>query len=611
MAINLKKLCDSPLLLDAIAHLVKSLGTSILIQDTKGRVIFGDDNNKSGDSASAPLRDRLPIEIDGETIGWAIGEAKVAPIASIISCFAHKELEKKTLAQEVLDNYREITFLYDLSAKLTASLDIDELVNLLLAKAKELIKATSGAVMLLSNTDNSEELKVVAAFGQEWHRDRPTMPWGESIVGVVVKNGLGEIVNDVASDRRCMDFKATMSALICIPLVSKGRPIGAIALGSSVPVTYTAADLKRMNTLASQAAAAIENARLYQECQIAATTAQLQAEKLQQALRELQETQAQLIQSEKMSSLGQLVAGVAHEINNPINFISGNLCHAQQYAKELLKLLQLYQQEFPNLTPALETAIAEIDLEFLLEDFPKLISSMKLGTDRIREIVLSLRNFSRLDEAETKSVDLHSGIDSTLMILQHRLKAQPGRPNIQVIKNYGVLPLVECHPGLMNQVFMNILSNAIDAIEEQQKPGEITITTELMSYKLGLLATTGKPISRDGNESVVIRIRDNGCGIPEEIRSRLFDPFFTTKPVGKGTGLGLSISYKIIVEKHGGTIKCVSQPGIGTEFLIQIPLKISSGSSKNSGDFRNNGSSQLLNQHLESPIGFGKIPVNY
>lgn len=601
MGINLKKLCDSPLLLDAIADLVKSLDTSIVIQDAKGRIIFGDERKKAGS--------QLPIEINGEVIGWAIGEAKVAPIASIISCLAQKELEKKTLAQEVLDNYREITFLYDLSEKLTASLDIDELVNLLLAEAKELIKATSGAVMLLSNIENTEELKVVSAFGQEWNRDRLRIPLDESILGVVVKNGQGEIVNDVANDPRCMGFEATMSALICIPLISKGRPIGAIALGNASPVTYTAADLKRMNTLASQAAAAIDNAQLYQESCIAATTAQLQAEKLQQALRELQETQSQLIQSEKMSSLGQLVAGIAHEINNPVNFIAGNLCHAQQYTNELLKLLQLYQQEFPNLTLALEAEIAEIDLEFLSQDFPKLISSMKLGTDRIREIVLSLRNFSRLDEAQTKPVDLHSGIDSTLMILQHRLKTQPGRPNIQVIKNYGELPQVECHPGLMNQVFMNILSNAIDALEEQQKPGEIVITTELMPHKPRLLATTGEPMSHDGNESVLIKIRDNGFGIPEEICSRLFDPFFTTKPVGKGTGLGLSISYKIIVEKHGGIIKCLSQPGLGTEFCIQIPLTLSSELGKNSAYF--SSSVQLLNQQLESPICYENIPVNY
>ncbi len=601
MAINLKKLCDSSLFLDAIADLVKSLDTSIVIQDTKGRVIFGDDRKKAGDP--------LPIEVNGEVVGWVIGEAKVAPIAAIISCFAQKELEKKTLAHEVLDNYREITFLYNLSEKLTASLDINELANLLLAEAKKLIKATSGAVVLLSSTNNPEELKVVSAFGQEWERDRLGTSLNKSILGVVIKNGVGEIVNDVANDPRCVNFLATMNALICIPLISKNRPLGAIILGNALPIAYTAADLKRMNTLASQTAAAIDNAQLYQERCIAATTAQLQAEKLQQALRQLQEAQTQLIQSEKMSSLGQLVAGIAHEINNPINFIAGNLCHAEQYTKELLKILRLYQQELPNMTPALEAAIAETDLEFLSADFPKLISSMKLGTDRIQEIVLSLRNFSRLDEAQTKPVDLHSGIDSTLMILQHRLKPQAGRSNIQVIRNYGVLPLVECHPGLMNQVFMNIISNAIDALEEQQKPGEIVITTALLPHKPRLLATTGEPMSHDGNESVLIKIRDNGLGIPEEIRSRIFDPFFTTKPVGKGTGLGLSISYKIIVEKHGGTIKCLSQPGIGTEFYIQIPLKLSKELEKNSAYV--SSPAQLLNRQLESPICYDNTPVNY
>lgn len=601
MGINLKKLCDSPVLLGAIADLARSLDTSIVIQDTKDRLIFGDESKKVGHRF--PIE--FPIEVNGEVIGWARGtEEKIAPIAAIISCLAHKELEKRTLAQEILDNYREITFLYELSEKLTASLDIDELVNLLLTEARKLVKATTGAVMLLSKNGNIEQLKIVSAFGQEWHRDRPTMALDEDIVGVVLKNGQGEIVNDVANDPRCKGLAATMSALICIPLISKGRPVGAIIFGHASPIAYTAADLKRMNTLASQAAAAIENARLYQESQTAATTAQLQAEKLQQALRELQETQSQLIQSEKMSSLGQLVAGIAHEINNPVNFISGNISHAQRYIEDLLRLLRLYQQELPQPTSVLAEAIAEIDLDFLAADLPKLITSMKLGTDRIREIVVSLRNFSRLDEAQIKPVDLHSGIDSTLMILQHRLKPRPGRPQIQVIKNYGKLPLVECHAGLMNQVFMNILSNAIDALEEEQKPGEITITTELISHKPRLITNSGEPIADADNQSVLIKIRDNGCGIPLEIRSRLFDPFFTTKPVGKGTGLGLSISYKIIVEKHAGTIRCLSEPGLGTEFLIQIPVKISSELAANYNGCHHNGSAKITKPNLE-PIVIG------
>jgi two-component system NtrC family sensor kinase len=290
-----------------------------------------------------------------------------------------------------------------------------------------------------------------------------------------------------------------------------------------------------------------------------------QAQELQTALQELKSAQAQLVQSEKMSSLGQLVAGVAHEINNPVNFISGNLSHAKAYTHDMIRLLQLYQQHCPQPDAEIQAAAEAIDLDFLLDDLPKLLSSMKVGTERIREIVLSLRNFSRMDEAEMKAVDVHGGIDSTLMILQHRLKAKPDSLAVEVTKHYSKLPLVECYAGQLNQVFMNILSNALDAIEERdhprshqktQQPGQIYICTEL----------------RDSNW-VRIRIADNGLGMTERVRRRLFDPFFTTKSVGKGTGLGLSISYQIVTEKHGGSLQCVSVPGQGAEFIIEIPIQ--------------------------------------
>jgi PAS domain S-box-containing protein len=288
-----------------------------------------------------------------------------------------------------------------------------------------------------------------------------------------------------------------------------------------------------------------------------------QAQALMVAIQELRQAEAQLVQSEKMSSLGQLVAGVAHEINNPVNFIHGNLTHANQYVQDLLELVQLYQTEYPEPPAAIAEAAERIDLNFLIEDLPKLLTSMKVGADRIREIVRSLRTFSRIDQVEQKAVDLHEGIDSTLLILGNRLKSRPGYVDIQVVKDYGNIPLVECYAGQVNQVFMNILVNAIDAIEELETTQETKNPQPAIK-----ICTTVSDCDR-----VCISIIDNGSGIAEEIRSQLFNPFFTTKPSGKGTGLGLSISYQIIVEKHGGSLQCFSELGKGTEFRIELPIQ--------------------------------------
>ncbi len=291
---------------------------------------------------------------------------------------------------------------------------------------------------------------------------------------------------------------------------------------------------------------------------------QERTKKLVITLKELQQTQSQLIQKEKMSSLGQLVAGVAHEINNPVNFIHGNLEYTKNYIQDLLKLVILYQAEYPNPTEAIEEEIENVELDFLKEDLPNILSSMQTGSERIKEIVKSLRTFSRLDEADCKEIDIHEGIESTLMILQNRLKAKPQYCEIEVIRNYGELPLVECYAGQLNQVFMNLLVNAIDVLEEQLYKTEdnpfltpqITISTKLLN-----------------SQRIAIYIADNGLGMTEEVLAKIFNPFYTTKPVGKGTGLGLAISYQIVVDRHHGELNCSSTPGEGTEFAIEIPVK--------------------------------------
>lgn len=292
-----------------------------------------------------------------------------------------------------------------------------------------------------------------------------------------------------------------------------------------------------------------------------------QAQHLQRCLQDLKKTQAQLIQTAKMSSLGQVVGGIAHEINNPVNFIYGNLSHVSDYIQDLLHLLHLYQQQYTPPTSEIQTEIEAIDLEFLIADLPKILVSMKGGVGRIQKIVLSLRNFSRLDESNIKAVDIHEGIKSSLMILHNRLQTRAARPEIQVIEEYSNLPLVECYAAELNQVFINILSNAIDALNEYNKQ------RSLDDIRACPLAITIRTFLLEENSRVVIQIRDNGPGMTADVKDRIFEPFFTTKPLGEGTGLGLYISYQIVREKHGGALKCFSEEGQGAEFWIEIPIR--------------------------------------
>ncbi|MEM9770183.1 MAG: ATP-binding protein, partial [Cyanobacteria bacterium P01_D01_bin.73] len=357
---------------------------------------------------------------------------------------------------------------------------------------------------------------------------------------------------------------------LCVPLHRQGKTLGVLYMENSLTTGAFVSDrVDVLQILAGQAAISLENARLYQEVANYSQTLEAEVGRKTQALRQktqdleqtlvdLKHAQAQLIQREKMSALGQLVGGIAHEINNPVTFIRGNIHHAKGYVEDLLQLISLYAHHYPDPVPEIEDTLEDIDLPFLQDDIQKVWQSMTAGSQRIAQIVMDLRNFSRLDEADMKAVDLHTGLDSTLLVLRDRCQGNDQRPAIAVVKNYGNLPEIKCYARELNQVFFSVLDNAIDAVNEldaaSQSDRQIHIETAI-----------------HGDRHAIIRISDTGCGIPEAERERIFEPFFTTKPVGSGTGLGLSVSYAI-VQRHGGELSCAPFPGGGTTFIVALPL---------------------------------------
>jgi signal transduction histidine kinase len=354
-------------------------------------------------------------------------------------------------------------------------------------------------------------------------------------------------------------------AYLGVPLFDKtGGVIGLIAIFDSQPLAHEQRAKTLMELFASRVSAELERQRTEAALKQSEAIAQIYAKDLEKSMYRLKQTQAQLIQTEKISSLGQLVAGVAHEINNPVSSISGNLPHLQRSVADLIHHLHLYHRHYPEPIAAILQNAKAVDLDYSLEDLPKIISTISLSAERIHAIMQALRNYSRVDDTEMRAVDLHGGIETALIILSHRLKANSERPAIRVVKKFAPLPPVKCYPGKLNQVFINLLANAIDALEEsnisqtyreiEQLPNIITIQTDL------------------DHDHVTIQISDNGMGIPEPLQHRLFQPFFTTKPEGKGTGLGLSICHQIVIEEHKGSIECKSSQGQGTTFTVQIPL---------------------------------------
>ncbi|MEH1967347.1 GAF domain-containing protein [Nostoc sp.] len=455
--------------------------------------------------------------------------------------------------------------------KIRQSLDIDTIFATSTEEVRRLLEVDRVTIYRFG-PDWSGEF-VAESLAQGWTPVREIVPAMSTTGDAYADNHLQEIqrgdfangkilvIKDIYSTNDSTPYIGLIElmqarAYMIVPIFQGEKLWGLLAAYQNIkPRDWQEDEIDLLMQIGTQLGVGLQQAELLEQTQ-------RQKEELTQTLKELQNTQSQLIQSEKMAGLGQLVAGVAHEINNPISFIYGNITYVTEHAENLFKLLRLYQKQYPKTTGEIQKQVAALDLDFISDDLPKILTSMKMGAERISQLVLSLRSFSRIDQAGMKPVDLHEGIDSTLLILQHRLQPETNSFAIEVVKQYGELPPVVCYAAQMNQVFMNILNNAIDALENSVTSGKIIdnpkiwIRTEVIE-----------------ENTILIWIADNGCGIPEIMRSRIFEPFFTTKQPGQGTGLGLSISYQIIVEKHGGNIKCVSEPGNGCEFWIEIPMK--------------------------------------
>ncbi|MEL6354428.1 MAG: GAF domain-containing protein [Cyanobacteria bacterium J06627_28] len=757
-----------------VTDVIRAIDETLCVQDSEGHTLIGQGNALAGSSS---IQKSLIVAED-QVIGWVMGSAKAETAARLLSQMACRELEKRTLTQELLNKYKEITLLFRLSEQIVETIDIEQVAHLLLGEARQILPSEGGMLMILREATGT--LEKIAAFETENHttesndsqkaaprnqqttnlqeqsrqRDHPlngnthqAVQLGEGLIGKITASGRGEIVSQVTGDPRNLETCTLQcSDLICVPLKLKDRIIGVIALYRMQPQPYRSEDLKLLTTLCAYAASvisvltherqlkesrqnelilqlsnqvrtsldlsetiqtavnkiqlalqcdrcffvwhhpaldtslpisltterpqtehfeivsesknpsllpmtgtyeletighdvveqlyrqevvqiddasqmhlsplrlflqsyscaallafpmmtragqlgllccstsqprsweneevkllqavtnhlviAVDQAELYEKSQLDAQLAKDKAKELAQALDYLKNMQLQLVHTEKMSSLGRMVAGIAHEINNPVTFIHGNLNHLNKGVSDILELIESYESAYPTPSQEIVDIAEDIDLPFLQDDLPKLLSSINTGTERIQQIVLSLRNFAQLDQADIKQVDIHDGLESTLLLLQHRFKPEKRGATIALTKYYGQLPKVECYAKQMNQVFISLLSNALDALEQSHvETPTITLTTE---YR---------------DPYIYIHVGDNGPGIPKEIQPQLFDPFFTTKDVGEGSGLGLAVSYQIVVEQHRGEFSLSSSQGQGTTFIVKIPAVLKAASS--------------------------------
>ena len=477
----------------------------------------------------------------------------------------HQTFQTTQSSSSSISEALDLDTIFKASQALSSEIELEKLLAALMSVLLENAGATKAVMLLLK--DGNLAIEAVAPIQEDIISMSLPLSDKEEVPAAVVnyvKRTLTTVVLDNAAAQN--DFMADLyfiekspKSVLCAPILHQGKLIGLLYLENNLTIgAFTQERTEVIQLLCAQAAISLENARLYQQ-------SQAYGQELERSLLDLQQAQLQLVQSEKMSALGNLVAGVAHEINNPVGFISGNIDEATTTIKDVINHLKLYQEKLPNPGAEIAQDAEDIDLEYALADLPKMLLSMKVGCDRIRGISTSLRTFSRADKDYKVPFNIHEGIESTILILKHRLKANEHRPAIEVVTDYGNIPKIECFPGQLNQVFMNLLANAIDALEESSQGhsyAEIEANPNCITVRT----------CQSGDRHIVITITDNGAGMTEEVKQRIFDHLFTTKAVGKGTGLGLAIARQIVVEKHGGALSVKSTLNKGTEFILILPI---------------------------------------